>query len=247
MLENILPESIWFEIKSEPNKFLVCYLYRPPQTAVEIWDRINVCIDKALEVSNNIILVGDINEDQLNVTNNKFRDILLLNNMKNVINEPTRVTPYSSTLLDPIAMSNNITCLHSGIFETDKRISDHIGTFSFIKIIISSSSTFKRRVWNYKRADFSSLNNKIQSTDWSFLNVDDLNTSVVNFTNTFLDLAKLCIPNTFATIRPSDRPWYNSDIRKISRKRDRLRKKQNLLITFQTGQILEKLETKLTI
>ena len=99
-------------------------------------------------------MLGDVNENQLNVNNHKFRDILMLNNMKNVISEPTRISPYSRTLLDPIALTNNIQNLHSGIFETDKGISDHFGTFSFIKTYIHPTTSFKRRVWNYKRAIF---------------------------------------------------------------------------------------------
>ncbi|XP_060571977.1 uncharacterized protein LOC132730138, partial [Ruditapes philippinarum] len=70
-------------------------------------------------------MVGDINEDQLNCSNHKLRDVLLLNNMTNVIQVPTRVTPTTSTLIDPIATTNNIHVLDSGIFETPNEISDH--------------------------------------------------------------------------------------------------------------------------
>ena len=129
-------------------------MYRPPHTPVELWERLNICIDKALELSSHIILIGDINEDQLNLNNHKFRDILMLNDMENVINVPTRVSPHSRTLLDPIALTKNIHNLHSGIYETDKNISDHYGTYTYIKNYIQTTTTFKRRVWNYKRADF---------------------------------------------------------------------------------------------
>ena len=86
-----------------------------------------------------LITVGDVNENQLNLDNNKFRDILTLNNMENVITEPTRISPYSRTLLDSIGITRNISYLHSGIFETDKHISDHFGTFIFLKNIGDTS------------------------------------------------------------------------------------------------------------
>ena len=84
-LETILPESIWIEIRDQERSYLICTIYRPPNAHVEIWNRIDMCLEKAFELSNNIILLGDINEDQLNMSTNKFRDILTLYNMSNVI------------------------------------------------------------------------------------------------------------------------------------------------------------------
>lgn len=48
------------------------------------------------------ILSCDANEDQLNLNNNKLKDILTFNNLKDVITKPTRVTHNSSSLMDPI-------------------------------------------------------------------------------------------------------------------------------------------------
>ena len=44
------------------------------------------------------------------------------------------------------------------------------------------------------------------------------------FTETFLRVARECIPTKMVTIRNSDRPWFNSDLRREIRKRDRIRK-----------------------
>lgn len=43
-------------------------------------------------------LVGDINEDQLKCNTHKLKDILTLNNIVNIITEPTRETEHSRTL-----------------------------------------------------------------------------------------------------------------------------------------------------
>ena len=40
----------------------------------------------------------------------------------------------------------------------------------------------------------------------------------------FIDFAKLCIPNKTIVVREDDKPWYDSEIRRNSRKRDRLKK-----------------------
>ena len=54
------------------------------------FDRLNLNIEKAHECSKNIILVGDLNEDMLNPNYHNLKDLILINNMKNVINESTR-------------------------------------------------------------------------------------------------------------------------------------------------------------
>ena len=61
--------------------------------------------------------------------------------------------------------------------------------------------------------------------DWSVLNPGTVDEACETFTGIFIDLAKQCIPTSFVTIRPYDRPWYDSEIRRTSRKRDRIKKK----------------------
>ncbi len=141
-LEHNLPESLWLEIKDTSNSYLICNIYRPPNTTVEFWNRLNTTIEKAFETSNKIIIVGDINEDQLDLRNHHFKDVLLLNNMSNVIIDATRVSPTSRTLIDPIAITNNIQSLHSGIFQTDSDLSDHYGTYMYSKTDLISQTPF---------------------------------------------------------------------------------------------------------
>ena len=125
-------------------------------------------------------------------------------------------------MLDPIALIKNNQNLHSGIFGTDRNISDHFGTFTFIKIRNQPTTIFKRWAWNYKRVDFGELNKKIHATDWSFLQNSNINYVARDFTNKFLELAASCKPNNLVIIRPNDRPLYNSEIRKkTSRHHDR--------------------------
>ena len=39
------------------------------------------------------------------------------------------------------------------------------------------------------------------------------------FTNTFLNFVKESIPSKYITVRPNDKPWYDSEIRHFSRVR----------------------------
>ena len=52
------------------------------------------------------------------------------------------------------------------------------------------------------------------------------------FNDIFLEMVKTCIPSQKGTVRPDDEPWYHSEIRRTSRKRDRLKSK-----AIKTGKI----------
>ena len=136
-LEITLPESIWIRIVDHSKCFLICNVYRSPNTAPECWNRFETCLDHAYDLCYNIIIVRDINENQLNPSNHKFKDILCLNNLSNVINEPTRVTDCSSTLIDPIAITNTLQHLHSGIFETVNFVHTYILLLTYPKMLLT--------------------------------------------------------------------------------------------------------------
>jgi hypothetical protein len=227
-LEDILNESIWIEVKLKSESFIIGNLYRPPHYNAVFWEKLNVCLEPASERNQSIIIVGDINENQLNHTYSKFKEILHLNNMINMINvitEPTRVTNRSQTLIDPIAVIRDILVNDSGIHKTPRNISDHFATFLIVNCKSDHSTPFKRKVWNYKTANFNELNMLIENHDWSFLNNVSVNEACNRFIKVYIELAQTCIPTRLVTIRPNDRPWYNSELRLLSRKRDRQKRK----------------------
>ena len=61
--------------------------------------------------------------------------------------------------------------------------------------------------------------------DWSSLNEGSVSEAFVNFTFSFLKLVKICIPSKRITVRPNDKPWFDSEIRHYVRIRDRLKRK----------------------
>jgi hypothetical protein len=52
----------------------------------------------------------------------------------------------------------------------------------------------------------------------------DVNNGCSNFTDALLTIAKECIPTREVTIRTDDKMWFDSNLRRESRRRDRLRK-----------------------
>ncbi len=147
-------ESVWIKVATKHDSYYVCTIYRPPSSDIEFWDLLDRNLEFISEISNNIIVVGDINEDQLNVRNHKLKDIMLVNTMKNVIVSPTRITDTTSTLIDPIMVNQDQHILKCGVLDVPSDISDHKITFAIIPFEINSDVSYTRSVWNFKRADF---------------------------------------------------------------------------------------------
>ena len=83
---------------------------------------------------------------------------------------------------------------------------------------IQYDKAYPRHVWQYDKGDYAALNNAIQNTDWSdCFEVNDINVICQRWTDKFLNLARQCVPNYVATIRPRDKPYYNNILRKQKR------------------------------
>ena len=74
--------------------------------------------------------------------------------------------------------------------------------------------------------DYTLMRQRIIDTNWETLINDELdfNNACSNFTNVFLTITKECIPTREVTIRTDDNIWFDSNLRRKSRRRDRLRK-----------------------
>ena len=84
-LEIYCDESIWVEVKARKESFLLGIFYSPRASDVNFFDGLNRNIEKAQEISLNIIIVGDLNEDLFNPNFHCLNDIMLMNSLTNVV------------------------------------------------------------------------------------------------------------------------------------------------------------------
>ena len=111
-------EAIWLQVKFPQTTVLFSVIYRPPD-AKNVFDLMSIPLEKAWLKSCSNFLLGDFNCDlsSFNILQNRIADsstmapttnsskvisIFDMFNMQNVINEPTRVTPATSSLIDLI-------------------------------------------------------------------------------------------------------------------------------------------------
>ena len=163
--------------------------------------------------------MGYLNESLININNINLRNNLLLSNLENSIVEPIRITPTSSTLIDPVIVSNNIAFFKSGCLDIENRISDHKATGIYFKSNFENNACISRKVWFYSKEHFLRLNDLISTECWDFINTVDQ--ACDQLTKRLLELMDDCIPSKVVTVRPNDKPWYDSEIRRFTKYRDR--------------------------
>ena len=119
-------ETMWFEVKPNYRKsFLLCYVYRPPQSLVNWFDLFENEISNAMGINSDIILAGDFNLDVLcpQKMPKVWFNLMEIYNLHQIINEPTRITDSSKTLIDHIYVTNVETVQESHVVKYS--ISDH--------------------------------------------------------------------------------------------------------------------------
>ncbi|CAC5380883.1 unnamed protein product [Mytilus coruscus] len=197
-------EALWLEINFPSYKLLHCIVYRQPSNNNTFWDKFHESIENALSYSPNVVITGDVNVDFLTDYSHKIFDIMRLNGLKNVINEPTRFCATRQSLLDPILVSDSCDVYDCHVIQIDCTYSDHDGTIIFLNNLTRSTNntTYKRMIWDYRNADFDKCNELIATFDWeSIINAENsMDQNCKNFTNKLLEYVNDCIPQKEVTI-----------------------------------------------
>ena len=219
-------EVIWLEIDMPRCKLLLCTVYRPPNAEVSFWDNFQQSVENALNSSQYVVITGDLNIDLLTNHENRLVNLIRLHGLKNLITEPTRISNTRQSLLDPILVSTHCDIHDSFVIPVNRLMSDHEATIVFVKFPLNCNKTYKRLVYDYKNADFETCNECISSFNWeTILSIDNsMDKNCQNFTDKFIEFIKMCVPQKEVIIRPKDKIWFNSELRKEIRKRDRLHK-----------------------
>ena len=237
-LEHAQLELVFVEVTYNYKRFVVGTCYRPPGMNSQsintfISDLQSSLNEICIENPEALFLLGDFNDRCLSWNSdhieselkNKLLDLVTSNNLFQIIDEFTHVTPHSSSLLDLIITDAPGYVIDHG---TKSPLGDpfHCRIYCKINIHFNRETAYKRKIWNYNLVDYNSFTTSLLTAPWSLLDIfDDLEDAVDYFHNLFLKIAEEHIPNKTVIIRPRDKPWFTSRVRCEFRKRDRAHSK----------------------
>lgn len=234
-------EMLWIQLNLNNKRVMMCVCYRPPgQCAAKIQDfltDLQTSIDLAIStLSDSIIITGDLNDrcimwdDDRPVSelNTQLRDLVLLNNMYQIITEPTHYTDHSAYLLDIIITDSPGFIEQSGLLPHIGNL-HHLPIFARFKYTYMSRRSFTRDVWHYHNGNYVNLNAELSEFDWSELITEyDVSSCTTELFDVFLNITKKHIPYRTIRVRPKDKPWMNPYIKHLIRLRNRWTGRYNL-------------------
>ena len=164
----------------------------------------------------NIILTGDFNADPSTADGRKLATFANVNAFTLHVNEPTRITERSSSILDQF-ITNIPEYVQNMEVDTPLLTNGHCTVSISLRFNISKVQPIERLIWQYKHANFEGLNYALQNANWEIcFEQPDVDFACSKWNETFLNLAREYIPNKVIKTRTDDKPWYNSELRRLS-------------------------------
>ena len=141
------------------------------------------------------------------------------------MSEATRVTPNSSSLLDPIFLNNPSILRNSTVLPNF--CSDHSPSVVEINFSTPREKAYSRIVRDYDHSDYTSIQSYFREIDWydKFGDSDDVNELNDILNHEVKHVRDTFVPEKRILVRPRDKPWISSDIKQKIRRRNRLYKK----------------------
>lgn len=219
-------ESIFIDVllpHTKPITFGVCY--RPPRDSAFLDNLESVFND--LNLDNEVYVMGDFNicTKQKSCLLNAYQRMLNKFSFTQIIDQPTRLTSNSSSIIDHILCSPNGKIKKSGVL--DVSLSDH--QFSFFKRGHVHNPCLEpvikrfRCLKNYCKATFCFSLSRI---DWrSVLTETNVDLALQNFTDILLSVIDEIAPYNQTRVKHNTAPWMCREILSGIRKRDGLFRK----------------------
>ena len=228
-LENENVEAIWLEIRPiHSNSFLVCIMYRPPESSKYLSKDFNVHLHemlvKAFDKTQETILLGDLNVNFLKQDNKNLKSILDIFGYKQIIQKPTRIAEASETLIDVILTDKPTNVVKTEVIPTG--VGDH-DMVSCVKKI--NHHCFKPQqifCHDYRSYQPEAMNKDLEAVDWIYFHS-------CRHANEAWSILKGILSNVFDRHAPKIckrigeqlAPWLNSDVKKLMNDRDKLLRK----------------------
>ena len=206
-------------IKTKKCHILVAVVYRPPRTSLtESIAQFHTVQSEVTLIFDHVVVTGDVNVNMLNL-GNPLSDCFNSYNLIEVINEPTRVTQTTATLLDPMLVSDSTQVTSHGVINTDI-ISDHSLVYCHLKLAVGSI----QRMYTFRC--FKHFNEDVFYTDmlninWnSIYQIQDFDNKIAFLTQNLVDVFNVHAPVRTVRLSRPPAPWLTDALKLILKQRN---------------------------
>ena len=220
-------ENVFLNIflpKSKP--ILVGIIYKPPDQT-DFVTKFSAAIDNTKNFdANETYILGDLNFDLLKKEETfyikKYKEFCQMYGLKQIINQPTRITENSTTLLDHILTNSKDRISQHGIINTG--LSDHQLIYCTRKIIREKFNEHKdiqiRSLKNYSQEIYIQALKDINFPDYS--QYDDPNKAYDDFLAKTTQVIDQVAPIKKIRVKGNNQEWFDNEVHEAIRCRDKL-------------------------
>ena len=197
-------EMMFFRVCVDANNaILLCACYRPWWQRTAPIDLLAEHLDDLLLQNNckNFILVGDLNQHEVQSSFDSFLDV---HGLRNYVNFPTH---SSGSSLDPVVTDLDETiveCKPLGFVGS----SDHQAVLAQMKIALECSDEAERTIWLWDKGNWQSMCSDMASTAWDTMLSGEVSQIAESLTKHILTLRDQHIPSKKYVLRDSNQPWF---------------------------------------
>ena len=227
-------ESIWVDLflpKTKPILIGVCY--RPPKHN-DFIEKLEQSFSNCDSIINNeCIILGDFN---INVASSesrkansnlytKLENFMSMYNLAQLISAPTRITTYTSSVIDLIFVSDPNKISQSGV--GDVCTSDHQLIYCTRKLTQTPIHEHKwMKIRSFKNYSKNILETKLGEVDWSMvINKENVEDAWKLFKSTFIKVIDSVAPLKTVRVKQRSEPWVTGEILQCIRDRTKIFRK----------------------
>ena len=166
---------------------------------------------------------------------------------RQLISEPTHILKNFSSYIDLIFTDQPSLITDSGTHPSLHPNCHHKIIHCKLDLKITYPPPYSRLVWDFKRANISSIWKAIKMVDWRFMFLNkNVHEQISIFNNTLMNNVFYYIPNEYMIIDDRDPPWMNETIKNKIKLKKSLHKSNNFVemqkLTAEISMILKRKE-----
>ena len=244
-------ESLTVELNIQYVKpILITTIYRPPDSLVDLFDKVDDLLRKIEFENRESIIAGDMNCYLLKEENHTkhIKNAYSTFGYTQLVKHATRTTSESSTLIDHLATTKPMSVSDKGVIPCG--ISDHDAIFLVRSMRVPRT---KKQPKIIKVRKFQKFDNESFLKDLASLNLNEIKNITADpnhmwllWKKMLLDLLDKHAPITEIKLKGNNLPYITMEMRRLIRTRDHLKKKANQSGSKYLHQAFQQIRNKVT-
>ena len=223
-------QCLWLEITPPKSKgFILCSCYRPPNINNEEAYVVGLrnMLTEVADGEKEIVIIGDLNFDlkqsKKSASTKRFINMTKDFSLRQIIENFTRITEHSKTLID-LFLTSRPDLYVSGVIPVG--FSDHSAIFAVRKLHrLKPPPPRIINTRNFKRFNKDAFIEDLNKVPWSLINsFSDVEDSWDSFKELFTEVADSHAPRINMRVRGQKVPWLTCEVKQIMKERDHFHK-----------------------